>query len=532
MKFKYLPIILLLATTIIFSQDNSKVLFSIDNEPFYVEEFIKGYQKSAKQVADSDTNIEDYLKLYIDFKLKVKKAKVLGLDTLPKLKKEVEKYKHDLVLPYLKDKEVTESLVLEAYNRLQQEVNVSHILIFSNIKNNDTLNIYNKLIEARNLIIEGESFNDVAKRYSKDPSVKENGGDIGYFTALQMVYPFENVAFNTAVDDVSMPFRTKFGFHILKVNDKRVNKGEVEVAHIMFKNDDDISKKKIDSVYKLLLNQKADFYELAKKVSEDKASAIKGGRLNKFSSGQMIEEFSKVAFSLEENGEISKPFSSQFGWHIVKLINKYPIESFESLKSKLRIQVEKDIRSNLITEAVIDKLINKFDIVINSAAFDQLKNDKWKSKTDNFNEELIAINDHKISQSSFVKFLKSSRGMAFEEAFSKFKENEVLSYYKSNIEHLNPEFSAIFKEFKEGLLLFELLETQIWEKAKEKQGYTNYFSLNKDKKYSGKELINIKGEVISDYQNYLEELLVQNLRDTYKVVINKSEKRKLKKLNL
>lgn len=532
MKFKYLPIILLLATTSIFSQDNSKVLFSIDNEPFYVEEFIKGYQKSAKQVTDSDNNIEDYLKLYIDFKLKVKKAKVLGLDTLPKLKKEVEKYKHDLVLPYLKDKEVTESLVLEAYNRLQKEVNVSHILIFSNIKNKDTLNIYNELEEARNLIIGGESFNDVAKKYSKDPSVKENGGNIGYFTALQMVYPFENVAFNTAVNDVSMPFRTKFGFHILKVNDKRVNKGEVEVAHIMFKNDDEISKKKIDSIYKVLLNQKPDFYELAKKVSEDKASAIKGGRLNKFSSGQMIEEFSKVAFSLIEKGEISKPFLSQFGWHIVKLIKKHPIESFESLKSKLRIQVEKDVRSNLITKAVIDRLIEKFNVSINTDALNQLKNDKWRSKTDNFKKELLVINDQKITQSKFVNFLESSRRVEFEEAFSKFKENEVLSYYKSNIERLNPEFSAIFKEFKEGLLLFELLEKQVWEKAKEKPRYTNYYNLNKDKKYKGKELNDIKGDVISDYQNYLEELLIQELRDKHKVVINKSEKRKLKKLNL
>jgi peptidyl-prolyl cis-trans isomerase SurA len=532
MKFKYLPILLLLSITNIFSQENSEVLFSIDNKPVYVQEFINGYQKSTKQITNSDNNIEDYLKLFIDFKLKVKEAKMLGLDTLPKFKAEVDKYKDDLILPYLKDKKVTEKLVLEAYNRLRQEVNVSHILIFSNIINKDTINSYNKLVEARNLILGGANFREVAQKYSKDPSVKENGGDIGYFTALQMVYPFENIAFNTAIDEVSMPFRTKFGFHILKVNDKRVNKGEVEVAHIMFKNDDEISKKKIDSIYKILVNQNPDFYELAKKVSEDKASAIKGGRLNKFTSGQMIEEFSKIAFSLEESGEISEPFLSQFGWHIVKLIKKYPIDSFESLKSKLRIQVEKDARSNLITKSVIDKLIKKFNIVIDRSSLEQLNNHKWKSNTDIFNEELFSINDHKIYQNDFVKFLKSSRGLAFEEAFSKFKENEVLSYYKSNLEHLNSEFLAIFKEFKEGLLLFELLETQVWEKAKEVEGYTNYYSSNKDKKYIGKELKEIKGEVISDYQNYLDELLIQNLRDKYKVAINKSEKRKLKKLNL
>ena len=532
MKFKYLPILFILSITSIYSQDNSSILFSIDNEPVYVQEFVNGYEKSTKQVSNSKNSIDEYLKLFVDFKLKVKEARTLGLDTLANFKKEVDKYKEDLVLPYLKDESVTKNLVLEAYNRLQKEVNVSHILIFSNAKNRDTISIYNKLVEARNLILNGGSFNDVAKKYSQDPSVNENGGEIGYFTALQMVYPFENVAYNSSIGEVSMPFRTKFGFHILKVNDKRINKGEVEVAHIMLKNNNEISKNKIDSIHKVLLNGNSDFYEIAKKVSEDRASAIKGGKLNKFSSGQMIEKFSNVAFSLVENEEISKPFLSQYGWHIIKLIKKYPIDSFESLKSKLQNQVEKDARSNLITKAVIDKLIKEFNVVANIDALEELKNDKWKSNSTTFNKDILIINKFKISQEKFVQFLKLSRGMSFNEAFSKFKENEVLSYYKSNLEFLNPEFSAVFKEFKEGLLLFELLEKQIWEKAKDSVGYYNYFSLNKNKKYSGKDLKNIKGAVISDYQNYLEELLLKDVRNKYKVNINKSEKRKLKKLNL
>jgi len=533
MKFKYLFLTLFFIGFEVFSQENQNILFTIDGEPYYSQEFLTVYKKNLQLVTDSKSDLDSYLKLFIDYKLKVKKGKSIGLDTLQKFKNELKQYKNNLVLPYLKDKEVTNKLIKEAYDRLKKEVNVSHILIFlkPEASPKDTLLAYNALIEARNLILEGNDFAEIAKKYSKDPTVEQNGGSIGYFTALQMVYPFENMAYKTPVNEVSIPFRTKFGFHILKVNAIRESVGEVEVAHIMFKNDNLEAKRKIDSVYNVLLTNKSDFYELAKKISEDRASGMKGGKLAKFGSGAMIEDFSKVSFSLKNEGDISKPFKTQFGWHIVKLIKKYPIESLEKMRAKLKQEVEKDERSNLISKAVINKLLHQYTITVNEAALQQFFTEDWKNNSENFQQNLISINNKNILQNKFITYLKTVVNMPLNEAFIAFKEKEVLEYYKENIEYSNPEFATTYKEFHEGLLLFDLLEKEVWEKAKDSIGLQNYFNSN-SKKYKSNELKNIKGEVISDYQNYLETLFSKQLRDKYTVKINSSEKKRLKKLKI
>jgi peptidyl-prolyl cis-trans isomerase SurA len=534
MKLKNLLVIILFIAFNAFSQENKNVLFSIDAEPFYTEEFLNVYKKNQKLFTDSESDKESYLKLFIDYKLKVKEAKSIGLDTLQKFKNELKRYKNKLILPYLKDKEMIQKLVDEAYKRLNNEVNVSHILIYlkSNASPKDTLVVYNKLIEARNLIVQGNKFKEIAKKYSDDPTVRKNGGRIGYFTVLQMVYPFENVAYTTAVNKISMPFRTRFGYHILKVNAKRKSKGKVEVAHIMFKNDSFTAKKRIDSIYSILLNKDTNFSDLAIKVSEDKASAVKGGMLKKLGTGEMIEEFSNVAFSLKTEGDISKPFKTQFGWHIIKLIKKYPIESFDKIQDKLTQEVEKDIRSNLISKSVIDKLFKQYKIVVNEQALQQFELENWKINSENFHQILLSIDDKKIGQKKFIEFLKTVNNKTIKEIFIAFKEKEILNYYKENIEHSNVEFAVAYNEFKEGLLLFNLLEKQVWKKATDSVGLLNYYSLNKNKKYSSEDLKSIKGNVISDYQNYLEIMFVNQLHKKYKVKINKPELKRIKKLNL
>jgi peptidyl-prolyl cis-trans isomerase SurA len=532
MKLKYILLIVFFTVLKVFSQDNSHILFKIDGEPYYSDEFIKVYQKNLSIVTDNKTSIDDYLKLFIDYKLKVKEAKLIKLDTFQKFKNELKQYKNNLVKPYLKDEKVTAKLVKEAYARLKKEVRVSHILIFLNqdATPKDTLDAYNKLIEARNLVLSGVDFGQVAKQYSKDPTVNENLGDIGYFTALQMVYPFENVAFTTSVGEVSMPFRTKFGYHILKVNDKRNSEGEVEVAHIMLKNTNELAKSRIDSIYKLLQNNSVDFGELAKKVSEDRATGMKGGKLNKFGSGKMIEDFSKVAFSLKEEGEISAPFKTKFGWHIVKLIKKYPIQSFEELEAELTQEIEKDTRSNLVTKSVINKLFKQYKVTVNNGALEQFNREDWNTNFENFNQILLNINGETIPQTKFITYLKTVKASPVKKAFDAFTEKEVLYYFKDHIEDSNADFRIAYKEFKEGLLLFDLLENEVWDKAKDSLGILSYYNNNKEQKYKSKKLQSIKGTVISEYQNYLEVLFSEKLRNKYEVEINKKEIKRIKKL--
>ncbi|WP_298366477.1 peptidylprolyl isomerase [uncultured Lutibacter sp.] len=532
MKFKYLYLFFCLITIAGFSQKKqNQLLFTIEKVPTYANEFLKSFEKNNSQLVDSLSNIGDYLNLYINYKLKVKQALDLKLDTVKKYKAELKDYRERLLAPYLRDKEVTDNLVKEAYKRLQNEVNASHILIFlkPNASPKDTLLAFNKLIEARNLILNGKPFSEVAKKYSEDPSVNKNGGNLGYFTAFQMVYPFENAAFLTELNSVSKPFRTKFGYHILQVHDIKKARGEVEVAHVMIKNNNANAKQKIDSIFNLIKNKNFSFEEMAKKFSDDKASASNGGKLNKFAYGQMLESFSEVAFNLEKLNEISKPFETQYGWHIVKLLNKYPIESFKKMEPSLIQKVEKDSRSELIGKSVINKLNTTYSIKVEKQALDEFKSDKWKINSDNFNKLLLTIESKKITQNDFVNYLKSSKYNTVNDAFNSFKDQCLINYYKENIEATNPEFTATFKDFKEGLLLFDLLEKKVWDKSKDSTGLSNYFNLFKEKKYKGKELNEIKGIVINDYQNYLENLWIKELHKNYKVVINNSTKKKILK---
>ncbi|UMB60864.1 peptidylprolyl isomerase [Lutibacter sp. A80] len=533
MKFNYILIITVLYCLNGVSQNKQSVLFSIDTTPFYTQEFLENYNKNTSLIADSLNSIDDYLELFINYKLKVKEAKELKLDTLSSYINELKDYKARLVQPFLKDKKVTAKLVKEAYKRLQKEINASHILVSlkPTATPQDTLTAYTKLLEARKLILNGTPFSEVAKQFSDDPSAQHNGGNLGFFTALQMVYPFENAAYTTAVNSVSKPFRTQFGFHILQVHQIRPALGEVEVAHIMVKNNEsNAAKSKIDSIYKLLLNNKEPFSELALKLSDDRATASKGGKLGKFTYGQMVEAFSKVAFELEHTSEISKPFKTEYGWHIIKLLKKYPVQSFDEIKDDLTRKIERDERSNLIGKSVIDSLQKKYTILVDSLALNQFKDRNWRNLT-NVNTILLTINEKEIRQVEFAKFLKLNLNETVLSAFEKFKEQEVLNYYKETIEFTNAEFASTYNEFKDGLLLFDLLEKNVWEKSKDSTNLSNYFIKFKDTKYANKELESIKGSVIGDYQNYLEDLWIKNLHKKYKVKINKSEKKRLTKLN-
>ncbi|MDJ0646444.1 MAG: peptidylprolyl isomerase, partial [Flavobacteriaceae bacterium] len=252
---KFLVVLIPFVVFSVNAQQKKDVLFTVDNEPIYSDEFLRVFNKNRDIVEEENRrSVEDYLELYVNYKLKLKQAYAFGLDTVTSYKRELEKYREQLIQPYLKDSKVTNALVKEAYNRMLEEVNASHILVRLNPKASpkDTLMAYKKIMEARTKVLDGRPFEEVAKDYSEDPSAQKNGGDLGYFTAFSMVYPFENAAYTNEVGAVSMPFKTSFGYHIIKVKDKRPSQGEVEVAHIMVKNkakDSAQTKKQINDIY-------------------------------------------------------------------------------------------------------------------------------------------------------------------------------------------------------------------------------------------------------------------------------------------
>ncbi len=522
---KSLILILFLSFSTLFSQNEDDVLFTIDESPVYASEFMRVYYKNLSIVQDEDQkDIKNYLELFINYKLKIKQARDYGMDTIPNYIKELSTYKQQLIEPYMKDQSVVDELVKEAYNRSLTQVKASHILIRNNVKNpSDTVSIYNKALEARTKIMNGADFETIAKQYSEDQSVNRNSGNLGYFSVFDMVYPFENAAFNTNIGEVSMPFRSKFGYHILKVFDKRKTKGEIEAAHIMLKNETENSESKINDIYKKLIDGE-DFEHLAKTQSEDTYSAKKNGSLGRFGSGRMIKEFEDVAFSLKNVGDISKPFKTKFGWHIIKLNKKFPIKSFNEVESELNQKIKRGDRSKIIKSSIVNKLRKQYDINIYGKIIDEFKKADWSANFASIPNEIMKINSDKIVKDDLSKFLRNR--VLTDDLFAQFEEKMILEYYKNHLQDTNKEYAHTLQEYEDGLLLFEILQSKIWDKSKDSLGVQNYYNTHKHEFVLPER---IEGDIVSANDKRTAKIIQKYLKNGYeqdsiKSLINTDDK--------
>lgn len=493
-----------------FAQTANKdaVLMTVGNTKVTVGEFENVYHKNNNKESTDTKSLNDYVDLFVNFKLKVKEAEEMGLDTAKSFKDELMGYRKQLAQPYLTDKDVNEKLLQETYDRLKEDVHAAHILVKvpEGALPKDTLMAYNKIMEYRKRILKGEDFAAVARESAAtgDPSAKENGGDLGYFTALQMVYPFESTAFNTKVGEVSMPVRTRYGYHIIKVIDKRKAQGEVMVAHIMVKTTPNMTKEdslnaftKITEIYNKL-KAGAKFDELAQQFSDDKASAKKGGELPWFGTGKMPIEFEKASFALANKGDYSEPVRTKYGWHIVKLLDKRGLASFEDMKNELKGKVSKDSRSQVGRSSLISKIKSEYKFKENLKMRDEfykvmdttLFEGRWDgSKAAKMNKPMFNFNDKVYTQTDFANYIKSHQSkrpktdipMVINQMYKQFVDEMAVAYEESRLDQKYPEFKALMQEYRDGILLFELTDEKVWSKAvKDTTGSKEFYEKNKN----------------------------------------------------
>jgi peptidyl-prolyl cis-trans isomerase SurA len=497
----------LLFVNIAFSQNQSndkRTLLTIGDEKTSVSDFLRIYQKNNVQTEVIDQkSLDEYLELYINFKLKVKEAEDLGLDTLKSFIDELGGYRTQLTKPYFIDEEVNQKLLEEAYNRKTMDLRASHILIkvSETAMPEDTLQAYNKILEIRNQAIAGKDFGDLAEEHSEDPSSRDmeaipgkrpfrkgNRGDLGYFTVFDMVYQFENGAYNTELDQVSEIIRTQFGYHIIKVSDKKAAMGSATVAHI-FKavpadakpEDAEKAHESILSAYEELKNG-STFEMVAKKYSDDRGSKEKGGELPPFGVNRMVPEFIAEISQIENPGDFSKPVLTQYGWHIIKLIELNPPAPFDKEESKLKDRLQRDARSHKSKTVVIDRVKkdykfkeypkNKKELF---ATLDStILQKKWNADTaKEMKKVLFKIGKDKYTQNDFAKYLnqKQKRDNPVEIAafynriYNTYVEEKLLAFLDGQLEKLYPDFGALMKEYRDGILLFDLTDQKVWSKA-------------------------------------------------------------------
>jgi peptidyl-prolyl cis-trans isomerase SurA len=513
---KKIIVLLLIITGVqsTFAQKDA-VIMEIDGKPVTKSEFLQIYLKNNPNPKFDKASLDEYVEMFTKFKLKVAEAEKLGYDTIPKLKKELDGYRKQLALPYLIDSMENQAMVAQAYDRIQNEVRASHILIRvdANASPKDTLIAYNRIMSLKARIEKGEDFAAVAKMKngSEDPSAASNGGDLGFFTAFQMVYPFEEKAFTTQIGQVSDPFRTRYGYHIVKVTDKRPSRGTIKVAHIMVSTGKDATneakvnaEKKINEIYDKL-NAGEKWETLVSLHSDDANSVKKNGELPAFGSGttqRMVPAFEDAAFDLKEVGQISKPVKTDFGYHIIKLLEWKEVSSFQSMKKELQTKVNKDERSKKTQDAFVSKLKANYHY-----SYKGDKNLKW------FNEHLDStyyqgkwsadgqLKSNKVmfelngvtadfTQKEFARYLeKNYRGIKREDnkevvtkQYKSWEKAAILQYEESILPTKYPEYRALLKEYHDGIILYEIMQDRVWNKAvKDTAGLRAYFTANQSK---------------------------------------------------
>ena len=517
------------------SKTSAPIILEIGEHKVPTEEFRYIYAKNNSKSGEafSEKSLNEYMELFINFKLKVLEAERLQLDTVPSFQKELSGYEKQLAKPYLNENSVTETLVKEAYERMKYEVSAAHILVKvdEEASPSDSLAAYNKILDIRKKIVAGANFGEMAIKHSDDPSaqgvngMKGNEGDLGYFTAFSMVYPFECAAYNTKVGDVSQPIRTQFGYHILKIKDKRESKGEVRAAHIMIKAANGIDAKdslaaysKIKEIHERLVKG-ASWEELCEQFSEHEPTKTHGGELQAFKLGGRLgaPEFEEAAFALSSPGDLSAPVKSSYGWHVIKLLEKINLKPYEELKAEIERKVKRDSRSNLNYRALIERLkvedkfeeypavkiaaIAKVDSTYLKGSWDFSKEDPLAKKT------LFSINGNKYSVATFYEYLKNkgkagSKGTDVKYEVTKlydtYVDESIYSYEEVHLVDKYLDYKMLTKEYRDGILLFQLMDEKIWSRAaKDTVGLKAFYEANIGK-YQWKDRVKAKIYLLDD----------------------------------
>ena len=494
---------IILCYTTFFGQEST--ILKIDNQTVDKTEFEQIYWKNKKEKIATKQDLDEYIKLFINFKLKVIAAEELGLDTTKKFIDELSGYRIQLEKPYLIDTSINEDLINEAYYRTINEVNASHIMtkLGPNPSSEDTLKAYNKILDIRKKIISSNiGFEEAAEELSEDPYARSSKGNLGYFNAFKMLYSFECAAYNTPVGKVSDIVRTKYGYHIVKPNSIRKAKGRVKTSHIMIttnlKNENNLSKEKINSIYKDLVEKNKTFEELAIQFSEDRKSAKNKGEIGWINSGgNYYPAFEEAVFSLKTDGEYSKPFKTPNGWHIVKRISYEPIGDLKSMSYSLKNKIQKDARAQKTKSSFLNKLKTEYQLkkMLNTKELISiLKNKKFNYENIESNKNLKNINNAVLTFSNisytnydFIKYLEKSKLIvkdkieenSIKQKFEKFINQNLIAFEKTQLETKHPDFKALMKEYRDGILLFEISDQNIWTKAiKDTAGLKEFYSSN------------------------------------------------------
>lgn len=514
--FKLLVFLLVVGLCNLNGQNSDPVLFTVADNPVHVSEFNYIYNKNNGNKADySKSSIEEYLDLYVKFKLKVQKAKELELDTIKALQDELAGYRQQLANSYLVDKEVNQKLVDEAFDRKQKDVRVAHILVSLSPRSNSgqIAAARDKCVKIKEKLDQGADFTMMAKTMSNDKNTSDNSGELGWLSAVlpSGFYDFESAIFNTPVGEYSEPVQSQLGYHVLKILDSRPARGEREVAHILVR--DKLkgktvagAKAKIDSLHQLIKSGKASFDNLVATNSDDANTSKKQGYLGNFGISQFELAFEDAAFNLAKDGDVSTPIKTSIGWHIIKRISKKDYADEKKMKAEIQNLLKKNDRTENARLALIENIkrsaeFKEFPIALNAFALsldDSFYSYKWQIPETSGNT-IFSLGDQNITTKDFAEYCKKNTRTrlrfdkkkpmldAVKEMYNSFTDQKAIQYEEANLEKRYPEFKSLMREYEEGILLFEATKINVWDMASQDKEGLNAFYERKKGNYTWKE---------------------------------------------
>lgn len=489
-----------------FAQQSTDVLVTINDSIYQVADFERLYNKNIDIIVDeSQKDVGNYFDLYTLYKLRLQNAYNLKLDKSDRINQDITKFRNELAEKYFINESTLNALVEEALERSKFEINASHILIAVDelAQPQDTLAAYNQALKIRDEVLNGLSFEKAAEKYSNDLSAKSNKGNLGYFSVFRMVYPFETGAYNTKVGDISLPVRSNFGYHLIKVNNKRATPKPKNIAHILVETkdiNDQQAKKEINDIYKRL--ELGDpFHDVAFHFSEDITTRDNGGNLGMYNEGNLnIEGISDILYDLNFNGAYSKPFFSQYGWHIVAVTKVNDLPNLTDLKDLFLKRVKNDSRAVLLEKDLIDYLKELYQFKIDQTHLaetvkmlhrEEMMNQPKVDSNPETEKVVATYSDKKITSKNILEhiysfanqyaFLKTDE-LVINKALNNYSLRKLKEEYDSQLENKFTDFAHTLKEYKEGLMLFDLLEQQIWDKtATDTLALMQYYETHKEK---------------------------------------------------
>ncbi len=479
----------------------AQTLINVGKEAISKQQFMANFNKNynPQNTPNKIAALKENLDLYIKYKLKVKAAYDNRLDTLPNQIEDLYNFRRQIEGKYLTEEKMMSKLVAEAYTRMQKDIRISHIIMLID-KSGDTVMASKKAKEAYKKLQAGEKFADIAKQMSDDPNAATNSGDLGYMNVFTLPYDLENLAYNTTLNKYSEVYKSNFAYHIFTRTAERPAMGNMQAAQILIQSiagaDPMAIKAKADMVYQKYKDGE-NFENLANTFSNDVYGASNGGKINDFSVGKYDVNFENTFAALKDN-EVSKPFQTEFGWHILKRIKRIAPSKIldDETKQNLLAKVNNDSRklraeamflNNIMKEIkYLPSAINKNDLMADANA----KLNSTDAKTIIPTDKILHTfnNTYKVKVGDFYSFVNDAKGapsyknFTAEKLLDEYIKATAKEYYKNNLEIYNPEYKAQLQEFKDGNMLFEIMERNVWNKsATDEEGLKAYYQKNKTK---------------------------------------------------